>query len=106
MEYFEQTVPEGQEPERLDTFAARSVPGLTRAAVQRLIEQGLVSVDGSSAKPSLKLKGGERIVVEIPPPLPAVPEAEDIPLEVLYEDGDLIGYRRLRRYARGVPGEN
>lgn len=77
-------------PERLDQFIAARVPDLTRSAVQRLIEAGFVSVDGGLAKPSLKLKGGEAIVVEIPPPLPAAPVAEKIPLSVLYEDGDLI----------------
>lgn len=76
--------------ERLDVFIVRQEPDLTRSAVQRLVEAGRVTVDGAPAKPSLKLKGGERIVVEIPPPLPATPLAEQIPLEILYEDHDLI----------------
>lgn len=90
MEHFEQIFPEGQEPERLDTFAARVVPGLTRAAVQRLIEQGLVSVDGSSAKPSLKLKGGERVTIAVPPPEPSTALAEEIPLRIVYEDASVV----------------
>ncbi len=90
MDRFEQTVPTGQEPERLDTFAARVVPGLTRAAVQRLIEQGLISVDGASAKPSLKLKGGEQVVVTVPPPEPAEAVAEEIPLQIAYEDAAVV----------------
>jgi 23S rRNA pseudouridine1911/1915/1917 synthase len=79
---------EGQE--RLDSFLARTVDELTRSAVQRLIEEGLVTVDGTVPKPSLKLKGGERVIVSIPPPVPAEPAAERIPLEILYEDSDLI----------------
>lgn len=78
------------EPERLDAFIARTVEGVTRSAAQRLIEEGRVTVNGKVEKPSLKLKGGERMLVEIPPPAPAEPEGEDIPLAVLYEDSDLI----------------
>jgi 23S rRNA pseudouridine1911/1915/1917 synthase len=80
----------GTEPMRLDLFICRELAGETRATVQRLIEAGNVLVDGKTARPSLKLKGGERIRVEIPPPLPAEPQPEAIPLEVLYEDSDLI----------------
>jgi len=82
--------PYDEAPERLDVFIVRQEPELTRSAVQRLMEAGKVTVDGAPAKSSLKLKGGERIVVEIPPPLPAAPLAEQIPLVVLYEDHDLI----------------
>lgn len=77
-------------PERLDVFIAARVPDLTRSAVRRLIETDRVTVDAEPAKPSLKLKGGERIIIEIPPPIPSTPTAEEIPLEILYEDGDLI----------------
>jgi 23S rRNA pseudouridine1911/1915/1917 synthase len=78
------------EPERLDLFVARSVSELTRAMVQRLVDDQLVLVDRRPAKASLKLKGGELVTVEIPPPLPTAPIAEDIPLSVCYEDGDVI----------------
>ena len=80
----------GAEPMRLDLFICRELAGETRATVQRLIEAGNVLVDGKTSRSSLKLKGGERIRVEIPPPLPAEPQPEAIPLEVLYEDSDLI----------------
>jgi len=82
--------PPDSDPMRLDLFVCRELAGETRATVQRLIEEGNVLVDGRQARPSLKLKGGERIQVEIPPPLPAEPQPEAIPLEVLYEDADLI----------------
>jgi 23S rRNA pseudouridine1911/1915/1917 synthase len=76
--------------ERLDVFVSRALGEMTRSAVRRLIDTGLVTVNGEPEKPSLKLKGGERIVVKVPPPLPAEPVAEEIPLEILFEDGDII----------------
>ncbi len=77
-------------PGRLDQFVASSIEGMTRSTVQRLMDEGRVTVDGKVEKPSLKLRGGECIVVVVPPPVPALPEAEDIPLEILHEDGDLV----------------
>jgi len=76
--------------ERLDHFVARSVEQLTRSAATRLIETGMVTVDGTAQKPSLKLTGGEEISVTIPPPVPTEAEAEHIPLDILHEDGDVI----------------
>jgi 23S rRNA pseudouridine1911/1915/1917 synthase len=86
----ELTYPSDNLPERLDLFISREVPDLTRSTVQRLIDSGLVTVNGAPARPSQKLKGGEKIFIEIPPPTPAVPLAEEIPLSILYEDSDLI----------------
>jgi 23S rRNA pseudouridine1911/1915/1917 synthase len=76
--------------ERLDIFISRVDGDMTRSGVQRLIEAGLVTVNGVLEKPSLKLRGGERIVMRIPSPVAATPVAEEIPLEILYEDGDII----------------
>lgn len=90
MKRIELTYPAGEAPTRLDVFISSREPDLTRSAVQRLMEAGRVTVDGAVGKPSMKLRGGERITVEIPPPLPAQPVAEQIPLDILYEDGDLI----------------
>lgn len=90
MEKIELTFPGDIEPERLDAFIARSVGNLTRATVQKLIEGGDVTVAGAPAKPSLKLKGGERITLFIPPPRAAEATAEDISLDILYEDHDLV----------------
>ncbi len=84
------TFPADTEPQRLDLFVSSRLAGETRAAVQRLIESGDVRVDGHQVRPSLKLKGGERISVDIPEPVEAEPQAESIPLDVLYEDADLI----------------
>jgi 23S rRNA pseudouridine1911/1915/1917 synthase len=82
--------PSGGEPMRLDLFISRQLEGETRAAVQRLIEAGNVLVDGHPVKASLKLKGGEQVTVGIPAPVEAEPKPESIPLDVLYEDHDLI----------------
>ena len=90
MENMELIFPEESEPERLDSFLARSVDAMTRATAQRLIEAGMVTVNGTPQKPSLKLKGGDRLAVTIPPPVAAEPEAETIPLEILFEDRDVV----------------
>lgn len=82
--------PPENEPTRIDLFLSCEMKGESRAMVQRLIETGNVLVDGKQVRTSLKLKGGEQIEINIPPPLPATPLAEAIPLEVLYEDSDLI----------------
>jgi 23S rRNA pseudouridine1911/1915/1917 synthase len=76
--------------ERLDIFISQEIGNLTRSAARRLIEEGMVLVEGTPQKPSLKLKGGECITVRIPPPAPAAPVAEEIPLAILYEDSDII----------------
>lgn len=88
--HFTLTVPAESEPERLDQFIVRNLDGLTRSAVQRLIDDGRVTVNGIVEKASLKLKGGEVVAVEVPLPAPAVPQAEEIPLDILYEDGDVV----------------
>lgn len=84
------TFPIDSEPMRLDLYLCRELQGETRTTVQRLIETGNVLVDGKQVKASLKLKGDEQISVDIPPLQAAEPQPESIPLEVLYEDGDLI----------------
>ena len=75
---------------RLDHCLARSMPEISRARAQLLIENGQVLVDGRSEKASHKLRGGERITVQGEPrPEPLHAFAEDIPLEIVYEDEDL-----------------
>lgn len=84
------TFPTDAESIRLDHFLCRQLVTETRSTVQRLIESGNILVNGNQVRSSLKLKGGDRITVTIPEPVAAVPLAESIPLEVLYEDSDLI----------------
>jgi len=76
--------------ERLDTFIARRCPELSRSHARRLIDEGLVSVNGRQAKPSERVTAGLSVNVTIPPPetITLVPEA--IPLTIIYQDGDII----------------
>ena len=90
MEKIDLIFPSDSKSERLDSFIVRSVGTMTRSAVQKLIEGRQVAVAGAPQKPSLRLKGGERIEIFIPPPRAAEAAAEAIPLEILYEDGDLV----------------
>jgi 23S rRNA pseudouridine1911/1915/1917 synthase len=78
------------EPIRLDQFLSRELANETRSMIQKMIESENILVDGKPARSSMKLKGGESIAVEIPEPVAAEPLPENIPLDVLYEDGDLI----------------
>lgn len=89
VEHVEFTV--GTPGERLDKIvAAHFGERLTRTQVQALIHDGHVTVNGQAVKAGVKLKGGEQISVEVPPPPEdRRVEAEPIPLNVVYEDGDL-----------------
>ena len=75
---------------RLDSFLAENIEELTRSAAQRLIEEGRVSVNGRSVAKSCKLGGGEEIVVTMPEPENVDIVAQDIALDVVYEDEDVI----------------
>jgi 23S rRNA pseudouridine1911/1915/1917 synthase len=77
--------------ERLDKALAEAFPELSRAQLQRLIAEGQVQLDGRpAAKSSQRLSAGTRVVVHIPPAVPAALEPEDIPLAIVYEDADLL----------------
>ncbi len=75
---------------RLDQYLAEHLPDLSRAAAQRLLDDGFVLVNNRARKPSYRVQAGETIIVRVPPPEPATPRAEQIPLDILYEDNDLI----------------
>jgi 23S rRNA pseudouridine1911/1915/1917 synthase len=83
-------VPPDAAGQRLDQFVAAQLEGVSRSRVQLLMDQGDVLVNGEREKASMKLRGGERIAITgepHPAPLKATPE--DIPLDVVFEDGDL-----------------
>jgi 23S rRNA pseudouridine1911/1915/1917 synthase len=82
--------PPGLAGTRLDVALTRLAPDLTRARVQRLVDGGHVHVGGRTAKPALKLRGGEAIELELPPPEPSGLVAQDLPLAVLHEDADVV----------------
>ncbi len=75
---------------RLDSFLAARLEDLTRSAAQRLIETGQVTVDGRTVPKSCKLAGTELVTAAIPEPEPVNAVPQDIPLDVVYEDGDVI----------------
>lgn len=76
--------------ERLDRVVAAHCPELSRTRAQELIEAGLVLVEGRTAKGSSRVHNGQRISVEEQPRAPMTAQAESIPLDVLYEDDDVI----------------
>ena len=83
-------VPAESAGQRLDVVLTAQLEGVSRSRVQLLIEQGDVLIDGQPAKPRHKLRGGETIeIVGSPHPAPLHATAEDIPLEVVYEDADM-----------------
>lgn len=75
---------------RLDSFLAASLPELTRSAAARLIETGQVVVNGRPAVKSGRLSGNEAVCVVLPDPEPVGSVPQDIPLDVVYEDRDVI----------------
>jgi 23S rRNA pseudouridine1911/1915/1917 synthase len=77
-------------PVRLDKYLAKELEALSRSSIQKLIEQGRVLVKGSAAKASLKVTYGDTISIDIPPPEYSDLEPESIPLDIVYEDADLI----------------
>ena len=75
---------------RLDKYLAREYPELSRSVLQKLIKQGCILVNDFAAKPSQKLSVGDRIYVALPPPEKISLAAEPIPVDVIYEDDDLL----------------
>lgn len=74
---------------RLDAFLAKEARELSREHLKDLIVAGLVQVNGESTKPSHKLRAGDRVVLQVPQPKDAEAAAEDIPLDILYQDEHL-----------------
>lgn len=75
--------------QRLDVFLARH-SGLSRARIQRLIGDGQALLDGHPAKPSAAVGAGQRVRLTVPPAEPLALRPEAIPLDVLFEDTDLL----------------
>lgn len=76
---------------RLDRQIQETHPDFSRSRIEGLIKGGFVTVNGAVAeKAGMKVAVDDEIVVEIPPTVPAVPEPEDIPLDVVYEDADML----------------
>jgi 23S rRNA pseudouridine1911/1915/1917 synthase len=85
------TITVDQGGERLDRLLAARVANLSRSRLKMLIVDGQVAIDGGTIRdPAYRVNAGERIALTIPPAAPAAPEAESIPLHVVYEDDELI----------------
>ena len=75
---------------RLDIWLSRHLPELSRSRIQSLIKSGHVSVDGRCVSAHYKVSEGREVRIEIPPTAPTQIAAENIPLDVLFEDSDII----------------
>ncbi len=84
------SVAAGNEGERLDAFLAEHIEGWSRARLQRLIEEADVLVNGRAIKSSYKLHLNDEIEVELTPPPSSTFAPENIPLDIVYEDDELI----------------
>ena len=76
--------------ERADAALARLAPDLTRSAAQRLLEEGRVLREGRPLRKNDKLQAGDVLALDLPEPQPVALEPEDIPLDIVYEDKDLL----------------
>jgi 23S rRNA pseudouridine1911/1915/1917 synthase len=75
---------------RLDQFLASVLPHQSRSQIQRLIRDGLVRTQARHTRPSTPVHTGDRIAVEIPLPALAVPQPQELPLPILYDDADVV----------------
>lgn len=95
-ERMEWTVAPEHKKERIDKYITESLEDVSRSQVQLWIGDGLVTVNGSATKANAKLSEGDVVVLEIPEPAAVEIAAEDIPLEVVYEDSDVIVVNKPR----------
>lgn len=82
--------------ERIDALLARRVDGLTRSAAQRLIEAGAVTLGGEPIRKNYRCAAGDEFEVAVPPAQDGPLLPQDIPLDVVYEDGDVIVVNKPR----------
>lgn len=85
-------ISESDEGKRLDAFLVSRIgsESITRSYIQKLIRQGLVTVNGAKAKSGYKIKTGMNVEVKIPEPCTLDVEPQDIPLDIIFEDDDII----------------
>src|SRR5665213_2462625 len=84
------TIEQSLPSERLDIFLRSKFPAVSRGAMQRLIEQGHIRVNGKTVKPTHAPRAGEKIEIHFPEPKPAAAQPEEIPLDILFEDKSLL----------------
>ena len=76
--------------ERIDKFLGENLGDLSRSYIQKLLKDGLILVNGKKVKANYKLNEGDQIDVEVPDPEPLDIAAENIPLDILYEDDSIL----------------
>jgi 23S rRNA pseudouridine1911/1915/1917 synthase len=85
------TAEEDNRGDRLDRFLAGEIPDYSRSQIQRLIESGHVTQSRyAAAKPNSDIREGDVLTVALPEPAPAAAQAEDLPIEILYDDVDIV----------------
>ena len=75
---------------RVDAYIPKACPDLSRSRAAQLIADGAVLVDGKAVKASFKVFGGETISIDFPEPVDTDAKPENIPLDIVYEDSDLL----------------
>jgi 23S rRNA pseudouridine1911/1915/1917 synthase len=75
---------------RIDRYLAAALPQLSRSYLRKLLDEGLVSIAGLVPKASYRVEAGDDIEVRIPPPAPTEVHPESIPLNVMYQDADIL----------------
>ncbi|MBE3554157.1 MAG: RluA family pseudouridine synthase, partial [Thermicanus sp.] len=89
-------VEEGEEGERIDRYLAEQEEGWSRSQIQTWLKEERVTVNGAKVKANYRLSGGDEISLQIPPPTELQVEPEAIPLEIIYEDRDLVVVNKPR----------
>ncbi len=87
---------EKDKDKRIDVFLSERIENLSRNAAQLLIADGNVTIDGRPVKKNYKMSGDETVLAALSPPKPMDAKAEDIPLEIVYEDGDVCVVNKAR----------
>lgn len=75
---------------RLDQYLAKELPQFSRSQIKKLIQQEQVLISGQPAKPGAPVQPGSLVTLHLPPPKPDTPRPESIPLDIIFEDDDLI----------------
>ncbi|MGH7889087.1 MAG: pseudouridine synthase, partial [Thermodesulfobacteriota bacterium] len=83
-------IPHDFSGKRADVAFSQLLTGHTRSQIRKLIEEGLILVEGRRTKPSKKLSGGETVSITLLPPQSIEAKPQDIPIEILFEDDDLL----------------
>lgn len=87
-------VPESEAGVRLDVWIGSRVPGLSRSRIQALIEQGHILLNAEPAKAHRKTRAGDHLRIAPPPPADAAPIPQPIPLDILYQDADILAINK------------